>query len=105
MPAYATIYTNSICFAASFNTLQLNLRSLAMGFCAALPFLGVEGTIGTGGLASVEVFIASTFLLTNSTCDVPVALVTRRKRAKARRPFCRDLFALGAACAWVVGCC
>lgn len=40
--AYASIYTNSICFAASFNTLQLNIRSLALAFSAALLFLGVE---------------------------------------------------------------
>lgn len=47
MPAYASIYTNSICFVASFNTLQLNIRSPAFGFSAALLFLGVEDFMGT----------------------------------------------------------
>lgn len=38
MPAYASIYTNSICFAASFNTLQLIIRSLASDFLLLLHY-------------------------------------------------------------------
>lgn len=58
MPAYASIYTNSICFAASFNTLQLNIRSLALAFSAALLFLGVEDSQELGLAFPVDLFIA-----------------------------------------------
>ena len=42
MPAYASIYTNSICFVASFNTLQLNIRSLAWAVPLHYSSWGVE---------------------------------------------------------------
>lgn len=65
MPAYASIYTNSICFVASFNTLQLNIRSPALAFSAALLFLGVEDSREPGLAFPVELFIASPLLLRN----------------------------------------